>query len=657
MEKNSAVEKIRHALGLYRHPPYIGEHLALSNIRSLRHITFIASCIEVWMLVRFFAFYVFTGRVSGAADIIKSSYGYWILLVSSLLLYIYSVRYLKGRLDKLKNFSRIFTFLYFALGICFGFITTLRDICDGRMMICFLTMLLLVSMVFIWRPFISIILTAVCSTGFILLIDALAVTEDGSRYRFEEGDLINFATYIITLLIVEISIYYQRYQDASKSYSLECSSITDDLTGIPNMRRFEREARDFTAASLKSGRKPVYLLFDISNFQTYNDHFGYSGGDRFLKVMGALIAREFDGEPYARVSGDTFAAVTDRPDIQKRAENIRDGIKAAAESESYLGLKAGAYPVKKADTEPRRALDRAGLALKQIKGDDSLLINIYSENMSRDHKLRKYILNNIDSAVKNGCITAYYQPVISAEDETLISCEALARWIDPEMGFLSPGQFVPILEASRQIHKLDRCIFENVCRNIRECLDSGKPVVSMSLNFSRLDFDLMDAVGELESLVEKYRIPKGFIHVEITESSLSDDVEKMRTAVSRFHECGYEVWLDDFGSGYSSMNVLKDFSFDLLKIDMEFLRNFSEKPASRKLIKGIINIAGSLGMKTLSEGVETREAVDFLKEAGCGRLQGYYYSKPVPYDKLLEMIADGTLKLSPQYSENITQQD
>ena len=105
------------------------------------------------------------------------------------------------------------------------------------------------------------------------------------------------------------------------------------------------------------------------------------------------------------------------------------------------------------------------------------------------------------------------------------------------------------------------------------------------------------------------------------------------------------------------MNVLKDFSFDLLKIDMEFLRNFSEKPASRKLIKGIINIAGSLGMKTLSEGVETREAVDFLKEAGCGRLQGYYYSKPVPYDKLLEMIADGTLKLSPQYSENITQQD
>lgn len=645
MKLSSAVNRIKRALGLYKNTPYIEEHLAEANIKSLKYISAICFCIEVWMLIRFFTKYVMTGRVTAAGEMISATFGYWALLIASALLFLYSCKYLKGQLDRLKRSSRLFTFLYFSLGVSFGVVTAVRDLRDGRMIICYLTMLLLVSMVFIWRPFISVIMTALCSVGFILLMREIAVNADGSRYRFGEGDLINFSTYIITLLIVEISMYSQRYQEGLKSYSLEQSAVTDELTGLPNMRRFEQEAKEYANNSLAAGREPVYLLFDVKNFQTYNDRFGYSAGDELLRKAGELIAGEFDGEPYARVAGDNFAAVTDCEDSEKRVRAVMEGLKAAAPSETYLSIKTGAYRVRKSDTAPRRALDRAAYAIKQTKDTENGLIYEYSKEMSRENKQKKFILNNIENAVKEGCIKTYYQPVICSEDETLISCEALARWIDPKEGFLSPGQFIPILEEGRQIHKLDRCIFENVCRNMRECIDSGKPVIPVSLNFSRLDFDLMDAVGELEALIEKYSIPKQLIHIEITESALSDDVEKMRSAVSRLHSCGYDVWLDDFGSGYSSMNVLKDFSFDLLKIDMEFLRNFSGNEASRKLIKGIIAIADSLDMKTLTEGVEDREAVDFLKEAGCGRLQGYYYSKPVPYEELLKMISDGKLKL------------
>ncbi len=256
-------------------------------------------------------------------------------------------------------------------------------------------------------------------------------------------------------------------------------------------------------------------------------------------------------------------------------------------------------------------------------------------------------MNYLDIAVREGYIKAYYQPVMSAADGSLCGCEALARWIDPETGFLSPGQFIPVLEESRQIHKLDRCVYENVFRRMRESLDAGLPVLPTSLNFSRLDFELMDAVSELEKLISKYNIPKEYIHVEITESALTENEEGLHRAVNALHEKGYAIWLDDFGSGYSSMNVLKDFRFDVLKIDMVFLKGFHGNKNARLIIQSIINLSRALDMETLTEGVETEEAVEFLKEAGCDRLQGYYYGKPQTYEEILEKIQNGTYKLSP----------
>ena len=346
----------------------------------------------------------------------------------------------------------------------------------------------------------------------------------------------------------------------------------------------------------------------------------------------------------ARESGDYFCALTNAEDFTERIDGIRRKLKEAYPEETYLDIKAGGYLSEYLSKDTRHAIDRARYALKKISGRSDIAFREYDQKMSRDYSLRQYVLNNIDKAVREGYIKVFYQPVMWSEDGHICGTEALARWDDPEMGFLSPGVFIPVLEEGRQIHKLDLCIYDQVCRRIRECLDSGLPVLPTSMNFSRLDFELMDAVGELEKLVEKYDIPKEYLHVEITESALTEDVEGLKYAMDRLHRSGYSIWLDDFGSGYSSMNVLKDFRFDLLKIDMEFLKNFSGNENSRKIISTIIELAQKLDMMTLSEGVETQEAVDFLREAGCGRLQGYFYGKPMPYEDIIAKIKDGTYR-------------
>ena len=422
-------------------------------------------------------------------------------------------------------------------------------------------------------------------------------------------------------------------------------AVTDDLTGIPNMRRFEEEAETYADVCREEDKRPVYLVLNIVNFQTYNDHLGYAGGDELLKEMSQIVVSEFPGEPVARSAGDRFVVLTAAEDYLQRIEAVRNQLLSLHSSETYLDIKAGAYYLNEHTRNARHAIDRAAYAQKKIHDSEEVLVNVYTEEMSDEYRLRQFILNNLEPAIENGDIRVFYQPVMWAEDETLAGFEALVRWIDPKRGMLSPASFIPALEESRHVHILDLCVYEQVCRQIHDCLETGLPILPVSLNFSRLDFELMDPVAELNRLTEQYNIPKDFLHVEITESAATENVEELKEAMRVLHESGYSIWLDDFGSGYSSMNVLKDFDFDLLKIDMEFLRNFSANKNAGKIISSIIDLAEKLDMMTLCEGVETKEAVDFLRSAGCGRLQGYYYGKPVPYDEILKRIEQGELRL------------
>ena len=254
-----------------------------------------------------------------------------------------------------------------------------------------------------------------------------------------------------------------------------------------------------------------------------------------------------------------------------------------------------------------------------------------------------YVTDKIDEAIKQGWIKVYYQPVIRSITGELCGFESLARWIDPEVGFLAPDKFIGTLEECRQIYKLDSYMIERVCHDIHDRFEAGLDMVPVSVNFSRLDFLMCDMLEIVEAAVQKYDVPRDYIHIEITESLMVSDGELMHRIIKSFRDKGYGVWMDDFGSGYSSLNTLKDFEFDVLKMDMKFLSSFTVK--SKAIMKSLITMAKDIGIMTLAEGVETEEEVEFLKEIGCGRLQGYYFGKPEPLESTMEHLREKGIKI------------
>ncbi|MEE0955681.1 MAG: EAL domain-containing protein [Eubacterium sp.] len=255
----------------------------------------------------------------------------------------------------------------------------------------------------------------------------------------------------------------------------------------------------------------------------------------------------------------------------------------------------------------------------------------------------EYIIQNLEKAVSENWIEVWYQPVIRSLSGNLCGFEALARWRDPVEGLVSPGLFIPVLEKNRMVHLLDQYVIKNVCSKLHSELDAGHTIVPVSFNLSQLDFECCDIIGYLEKISESYDIPRVYLHVEITESLLSGDADIMKTRMDRLQADGFEVWMDDFGSEYSSLNTLKDFDFHTLKIDMKFLSSFSDR--SRRIISSIIRMAKEIGVHTLAEGVETFEHYSFLREAGCEKIQGYFFGKPAPYEAAVKNIESQGIRM------------
>ncbi len=262
-----------------------------------------------------------------------------------------------------------------------------------------------------------------------------------------------------------------------------------------------------------------------------------------------------------------------------------------------------------------------------------------------DTNFNQYLLDTFDEAMDREYIQVYYQPVIRTITGQVCGLEALARWIDPEKGMIQPIQFIGLLEEHRLIHRLDSYIIRQVCARIRRVMDQGEIALPVSVNLSRMDFELCDIYETVNRWVAEARIPRNYIPIEITESMFADKPEMMRTVINRFRQAGYQVWMDDFGSGYSSLNVLKDYNFDELKVDMGFLSTLHLR--SRKILTSIIEMAKSTGLHSLVEGVETEAQYLFLRDIGCEKLQGYLFGRPAPYDDLLGSLRERGIEPEP----------
>lgn len=260
--------------------------------------------------------------------------------------------------------------------------------------------------------------------------------------------------------------------------------------------------------------------------------------------------------------------------------------------------------------------------------------------------MEDYILEHFDEALEKNWIKVYFQPIVRSLTGNVCGAEALARWIDPDRGIINPSDFIPVLEENGLIYRLDCFVLEKVCNGFQwkaERIGTGAGLIPVSVNISRLDFSLTNMVQKIENLIVANKMPRDMLNIEITESAFVSDEKVIRKAVDELHALGFKVCMDDFGSGYSSLNVLKDYDFDELKIDMEFLANFSEK--SRKIIRSIVRMAKDIGVQTLAEGVETKEEYEFLKGIGCEKIQGFYFGRPDTPEEALDSCVEKGMKI------------
>ena len=422
--------------------------------------------------------------------------------------------------------------------------------------------------------------------------------------------------------------------------------IADDLksdgyTDLPGMHDFYRQAQQFIQEkSTERGRKRYCpVVFDITRFREYNRLHGVHAGDRCLKRIAAMIAGQFPGELVGHLAADRFIALLPDDALEEKLEHLCNEINHYIDDDGIL-IKTGLFR-SETDLRPdeiRHAFDSAKVACDSIKLDGNRLVAVYVPSMGEYLEKKMYILRHFSEALEKKYIKVFFQPVIRTITGNLCGFEALARWEDPLMGMLSPGLFVPVLEEEQLINRLDRYIIDRVLRLLRDRIDNGLPLLPVSMNLSGYDFEVDDPYQEIERLVSKYNVPRNVLCFEITERVMARNNIGLASTIRRFQKAGYQVWMDDFGSEYSSLNSLHSYHFNVIKIDMGFFSHFDFR--SRQIITSVMMMAKMLGVQTLAEGVETEEQVSFLRQIGCGRIQGYFYGRPAQYEDAMDYIRE-----------------
>lgn len=643
------LKRIREALGLNKNSPFISEYFFKANMRSSIYMSAIIIVLELWMIIRMTHVMFRDDLLDNFSYLFAKYYSnYLILIVTAVVVLIYASLHLSGKI-KARNTGRFLLLSTLFICLYFGINVSLNDYSKGEQILVFVTMVLYAVCLITWRPVISFIVsTASCLYLYVRMNEMVAVNT--GKVGVTDATKINFFILWISIMMICISNYNNTRSQAIKdeklidvNRSLERSSVFDELTGIHNMVYFRREAEKFGSLEGK-----LFLFLDIENFKSFNEKYGFYEGNQLLIEVAKAIEDTFPRALVARYSDDHFAVLTDEDGCTEAVNRLAERIDELRR-DIHLQLKCGAYRQKDGETDISVACDRARFACNTLKKRYDRCFRLYDKGLEDSFTLRNYILNNIDNAIEKGYIKAYYQPLISSDNCTVCGFEALARWDDPYYGLLSPAVFISTLEDCRQIHKLDLCMMEIVCSEFVKAREDGFPVLPVSLNFSRLDFELCDIVASLDEKTEKYGVPHDFIEVEITESALADSGDVLLDLMSRLRKSGYSVWLDDFGSGYSSLNVLKDHSFDVVKIDMQFLKGFGSNDKTKTILESVVKLSELLGMSSLTEGIEADEQLDFMRSIGCNKLQGYLFGKPVPYDKVRESIAAGKLRISPEF--------
>lgn len=449
----------------------------------------------------------------------------------------------------------------------------------------------------------------------------LTITEVISKYSYIA------IRFVIMAVILIIGIFV--LDRVKKNILLNSVVYTDPVTTTINWNRFKQ----LGTSILKNTNKRYALIeFDIDKFKLVNDMYGIVGGNRTLKYVATEVQKMLrKDEIVARFYADLFCVLIYYDTEDELIEFVEKTNSIIKESITRLKLVTafGIYRIGEEDIDIDMMSDRALLAKKSIKGNRINYYAFYDYEIREKVMHEKEIESLMDKALENDEFEMYLQPQYSS-DGRVIAAEALARWNDPSYGVRPPSEFIDIFEKNSFILKLDLCIWEQACRLIRKWIDEGKTPIPIAINVSRTHLNNFGLIDELTTLINRYSLPLSYIELEITENSFLENQENAIKIMEELHKKGFIIAMDDFGSGYSSLNMINLLPIDILKIDREFLRESEYTDKGRVVISDIIGMAKHLNMTVVCEGIETEEQGDFLKTARCDRLQGFYYSKPKP---------------------------
>lgn len=437
-----------------------------------------------------------------------------------------------------------------------------------------------------------------------------------------------------------------------------CHHEKNALTGILSREHFLIQAANFLQAH--PDRKWCLAAVDIDNFKLFNEWFGQDAGDQILKSFGDYFhnLQTHTDSVAGYFGGDDFYVII--PDSSEFINNMWEALSsfAAKFREGNVFLPAiGIYPIHDITTRISTMCDMAQLAVNSVKTDYRKHIERFDNELFRQLEKRQNLILDIQKAMQNREFCFYLQPKCNMDNDKIISFEALVRWLHPTFGMIPPSEYIPFLEKSRLITELDLYIWESVCIQLAKWRDAGIRLVPISVNVSVADIYAIDVPETFIQLAEKYQIPPRYIIIEITESAYVENFDTVKENISRLQRHGFAVSMDDFGSGYSSLNMLKDINVDIIKIDMKFLHmNETTREKGLNILSSIIRLVNVLNIRMVAEGVETQAQIKALLTMGCKYGQGYYFYRPLPVSEAEKLLCDHSLIDERGISDNLFNQ-
>ena len=404
----------------------------------------------------------------------------------------------------------------------------------------------------------------------------------------------------------------------------------DSVTGLPNVNFLREFSQEVLEKYFRDGKTPLLLYFDVINLRYYNSQYGVAQGDELLRLTADVLRGLFPGALVVRGVEDHFLVLSEQIEEDRLTEimqSVNDRIRTGAYGNTS-GVRAGICEMS-ADMTLADAMDHAKHALKQIGSDLNISHLYYSQDTDENYWNQRYFLEAFDTALENEWIKIYYQIIVRLRTGKGAALEALARWVDPQWGLIMPSDFLPVLEKHHLLYKLDLYMVEQLCKEVPQREKLGLPMIPVSVNFSAQDFDHIDVVRSLNEIFDRTGVSRDRIVIEITEQDLAKGTESFQKQLAELRKSGFHIWIDDFGSGYSSLNIFSQYSVDLTKFDLTFLKRLDDNHgANRHIMKAMVDVSKKLGHSSLAEGVENESQLNYLRSIGCDFAQGFYFYKP-----------------------------